>query len=178
MKNCVSGTLAPGPARIVSTVEINPSLNPANWRESDTGPRCWANELTPKEGVLMKYNVTLKTTVEAENAEAAEKNLEKTTTTRKVVSMVRNVQKDSLDLQRRVICYLCEVYNLAVTEEFAFVGMTVAEMKKTPEYQHMVATVMNDPDCAGIVMSDYLRCFECENDVAIVNKNLSETLRR
>jgi hypothetical protein len=167
--------LAPGPVRIVSTVEINPSLNPANWRESDTGPRCWANELTPKEGVLMKNNVTLKTTVEAENAEAAEKTLEHTTTTRKVVSMVRNVQKDSLDFQRRVICYLCEVYNLAVSEEFAFVGMTVAEMKKTPEYQNMVATVMNDPDCAGIVMSDYLRCFEYEKDFAIVDKNLSET---
>ena len=98
-----------------------------------------------------------------------------TTTIRKVVSMVRNVQKDSLDFQRGVISHLCEVHNLAVTEEFAFVGMTVAEMKETQEYQHMVATVMNDPDCAGIVMSDYLRCFDCENDFAIVDKNLSET---
>jgi hypothetical protein len=123
----------------------------------------------------MNYNVTLKTTVEAENAEAAKKDLEKPTTTRKVVSMVRNVQKESLDFQQHVICYLCEVYNLAVTEEFAFVGMTVAEMKETPEYQHMVATVRNDPDCAGIVMSDYLRCFEYENDFANVDKNLSET---
>lgn len=75
-KNSNADRWRPGPARIVSTVDINPSLCPANWRESDTGPRCWATELTPKEGVHMKYDVTLKATVEAESAEAAEKMFE------------------------------------------------------------------------------------------------------
>ena len=44
----------------------------ANWRMSDPGPHCWANDLTSKEGVFMKYNVIVEATVKAKSAEAAE----------------------------------------------------------------------------------------------------------
>jgi hypothetical protein len=77
---------------------------------------------------------------------------------RNVFMLLRgSTDKQDMETQRTNIEYYCEKFNLKITGEYIYRGVTGTIVHKTPEFQQMLRDLVKDRTVTGIVVSEISR---------------------